>query len=152
MAIADYVVVRKEISLPNGGSFSVRGLGVTECGSLVRLHLDEMEEVRAIVQAGFSTTAGISDRAAASVGLELVQRVPVVVSTVIALAADELESASMVMTLPLYTQFAALKAVAELTFQDVAGLKLMLTTVLNAVRVALPRAEPSSNETKGPPS
>jgi len=141
MPIAEYTPAREEIFYP-GGSFAVRGLGVADIESLVRLHLTDMETIHAIVTQRVSPD-GVTSADLTSIAVELIQRLPVLAATAIALAADELEHTPKVLQMPLHVQFVALKAIAELTFKDIAGLKLMIATTVTAVRAAQPRTESS---------
>lgn len=141
MALADYEPARVRIELPGGNHFNVRGLSVADIGSILRLHLEDMEVVREIVldQVRGELTTG----SAINVGFDFIQKCPSLAATVIAVAADELEHAPKVLALPVYVQFAALKTIAVLSFEDIAGLKRMVAMAVNAVREALPLAEPS---------
>lgn len=142
MGIPEWIAETREVQLPGGSHFTVRGLGVGDIASLLRLHLEDMEEVRSLVMERMG--AEISEKSIADLGLQVITRLPLVAATVIALAADDLEATERVTRFPLHIQFAALKHVAELTFQDVAGLKLMLTTATMTVSAALPLVAPSS--------
>lgn len=149
MPLSEYNPARTEVFFP-GGSFMVRGLAVSDLTVLTRLHLSDIESVREVILEKGAN--GLTPEVAMEMAIEVIQRAPLAAATAIALAADELDQAPKCLTMPLHIQFAALKAIGELTFEDVAGLKLMIATAVNAVRAALPRAEPSPPTLEGRPS
>lgn len=146
MSLADFKPARAEIFFP-GGSFQVRGLGVSDIGTLCRLHLDQMETIAEAARAN----AGLMQDPVLlqQFGFDIVGKVPAVVATIIAISADELELAEAALKLPLVTQFAALRAIAELTFQDMAGLDFILTTGKTLLGLALPPVDPAPIDNEG---
>ncbi len=149
MALADYQPARYEVFFP-GGSFFVRGLGVSDIGTLCRLHLADMEATIAIVQANPGLM--YDPVVAQQFGFDLIQKIPGLAATIIAAAADEIEFAENARKLPLTAQFAALSAVAEMTFQDMAGLNFIWTKGKHLIGLALRQSDPTLIESGARPS
>lgn len=105
-------------------SFDVRGLTVADIEVIFDLHLKDMVQLRELL---LGNTAVLDDpESSLAMFIDLVRAVPGLVATSVALAAGDLESASVVGILPLHVQVKAIDAVYRLTFGGPTGLNFIV--------------------------
>jgi len=114
MAIKDFVLPTKEVSLPDGSTFAVRGLSLQDITLLVAEYGPTMEQF-------FQKYSGNPNIPALAVGMELIREAPMLVAHLIALAADEPDAKVSVLRFPLTVQQEGLERIIELTFDANGG-------------------------------
>lgn len=122
--LADYQVERREFDL-KGGSFSVSGLSLTEIEVLLRTHLPDLETLFDL----FAHIENVSNEDMHKIILAVVNQAPGFAANVIAMAAGEPQCAPIAQRLAGPLQVEILKAIGELTFSEVGGVKKFLETV-----------------------
>lgn len=113
---------KKTIQLSPTNSTTLRGLNLEDFAIL----LNSYEEIMVLLFGG-----GLKGKNANEIGKELLVRFPSFAYMVIALAADEPESAEKVAALPFPTQIELLATVSDLTMPE--GLKEGSKKIVNAV-------------------
>lgn len=126
MGLKDLLLPEKEIKVPGGGSFTIRGLNIRDITFLVRQHSGEIETL-------FAKFSNDADNIG-EVGMSLLETAPDIAAEVIALAAGERDAVDVVKNLPFPVQVEALEGVAFLTFDAEGGPKKVIETVLRALR------------------
>ncbi len=97
----------------------VRGLGLDAISVLVREHFPDLDSLIDLFKKG--DNFDFSDMAA--IALSIASRAPGLSANIIALAADEPESASNAMKIPAPSQVKLLVEIFEITFTEVGGVK-----------------------------
>lgn len=129
MPIADFTPQSAEVPF-QGGSFTVRGLNMTDISVLMKLHLEDLVLLTQRYQ-GMPEVQGLGPV------LELISGFPGLAANILALAADE-DDATPFGRLPFGLQALALQKVGDLTFEDFGGpgkLWAAVGTVWKAVAV-----------------
>lgn len=122
-------------------SFPVRGLSLQDISSLLRTHSDDLEAVFEMYEQE-ANGLNFGNMAMAKFATRLIADAPGLVSHLIALAADEPTMVNNAARLPLITQIEALKAVGQLTFEEVGGVKKLLAELSGLVnQVRPPKSE-----------
>lgn len=124
MGLADYQPETRVIQL-KGGSFAVKGLSLTDFTTLVRHHLPDLE---AIVDMAAKTMDGKVDLTEDDIGrlaVVFAEQAPGFVANLISLASGETDEKAVenAYKLPFPVQVKALVDIAELTFDEVGGVK-----------------------------
>lgn len=149
MPLSDWTEERADIELPNGGSFSVRGLSLADAGLLIRMYRDDIDQLRtAFVGVDPRNTDAMAETAL-QVASELTRTAPEMVATIIAAAADEPTAYEKAARLPLPIQAKVLTEIGRLTFVDAAGLKKFIADVTTLVRELFgsrPESAPALNQ------
>jgi len=126
MALEDYDIEKADVALPNGSTFSVRGLSLADIAPLISKRRPQIEAFF-IKYAGKDTK--IKNKTAASIAagamvtesaMELLTVAPELAAEIIANAADRAHLLPKIMALPITVQIEALTKIATLTF-DAAG-------------------------------
>lgn len=121
MALADIDIDYEDVTLPNGKTFSVRGLSLLDVSSLIR---DNGAEIQAFFLRYVGDAKGTpSPTAVAEVGLSLLNSAPALAAQIIAYAADDPDQAPKVQKFSLGVQMDALEKTAKLTFEAGGGAK-----------------------------
>ena len=141
MALKDFVIPTKEISFPDGSTFAVRGLSLQDITTLLSRYGSEMEMF-------FQRYAGNDNVNPLAVGMDLLNQAPALLSTIIALAADEPDGGPIVARYPLNVQQEAIEAIAQLTFDAAGGPKKFIEAVARLIKGMtnlMPEPHPSTN-------
>lgn len=125
MALSDFVLPTKEVQLPGGGNFAVRGVSLQDIAVLLAQHGPTME--------AFYQRFSTDQQSAMEVGMGLVKEAPALVAQIIAIAADEPDMASTVLRFSITVQQEALEAIAKLTFDAAGGPGKFLEAVTRLV-------------------
>ena len=133
--LADYTPQRRVIEL-KVGSFEVRGLTLDDITTLVTEHLPTMEAVFDTAQNNFAGKAEITNEDMVGVAVELAQEAPGFVAELIARAADEPGEIAKARSLPAPIQIKALVEIAELTFEEVGGVKNAFESVAGLLKAS----------------
>jgi hypothetical protein len=126
MSLRKYQSPRREITLPDGSTFPVRGLSFLDLSKLVMSHRDEF------VAAGKIIAANKDDMG--TLALVLAQTLPGLIATAVAVAADEPDRTNVIESLPLSVQLDAILAVGELTVQDANSIPKILAGLARILR------------------
>lgn len=125
MALATYVPVSHEHTLRDGSVISVTGLSLNHIARLINHHFEDIEALFDLFQNLDRTHNGDLG----SIVAGLISDAPGFVANVIALAANEPEAAPQAEKLPFPLQLTLLTQIAELTFEDVGGVKKGMETI-----------------------
>lgn len=136
MGLADYQPETRVIQLGKGGSFVVKGLSLTEFTTLIRHHLPDLE---AIFDLGVQVTGGKADLTEddlSRLAIAFAEQAPGFVSNLIALASGETgeKAVKAAGSLPFPLQVKTLVDIAELTFDEVGGIKKALESVAGLLK------------------
>jgi hypothetical protein len=126
MSLRNYQAPRRDVPLPDGSTFSVRGLTFLDLSKLVMSHRDEF------VAAGKIITANKDDMG--TLALVLAQTLPGLIASAVAAAADEPDLTGVIESLPLPVQLDAILAVGELTVLDANSLPKILAGLARILR------------------
>lgn len=131
MGLKDLSLPTSNVSLPNGESFDVRGVNLTDITVLIRHHRPALVEF-------FNSTISGNGEVNLDSPMVLLEgaltALPEVAAELIALAADSPESALIASRLPFPVQFDALEKIAVLTFEAEGGPKKVMETVIRAIQ------------------
>lgn len=139
MSIADYQPPKASIALPGGSSFEVRGISLPDVSVLWRFHAETIEALFVKIKAYQGREW--SDFLTLNLIAELVDESPILIATIIALAADEFEMLDKVRHFPVPVMVEAIRQIAVLTFDDASGPGKMLAGVLDLIGGFIPTAE-----------
>jgi hypothetical protein len=126
MSLRKYQSPRREITLPDGSTFPVRGLSFLDLSKLVLTHREEF------VAAGKIVSANKDDMG--TLAAVLAQTLPGLVASAVAVAADEPDLTSVIESLPLSVQLEAILAVGELTVRDANSIPKILAGLARMLR------------------
>lgn len=120
MALEDFDLPTAEVSLPNGTTFTVRGLALLDLAPLITRRRQAIEGffVKFSKQGAKGKAGANSDIIGAAT--DLLSVAPELAGEVIACAADRPHLLAKIMILPITVQLEALEKIANLTF-DAAG-------------------------------
>lgn len=131
MALKDYQIPKRDVPLPNGGRFAVRGLSLPDITTLVDRHADTL---RALFDHYSGGEQGVALDDLGGVGVSVLRTAPALAAEIIAISADEPDSVETVTKLPFPIQVEALEHVAKLTFDTTGGPKKVIETVIRILR------------------
>jgi hypothetical protein len=139
MGLADYQPETRVIQL-KGGSFAVKGLSLVEITTLIRYHLPDVE---AIVDLGLNVVDGKADLTEddlSRLAITFAEQAPGFVANLIALASGETDERSLqnAARLPFPVQVKTLINIAELTFDEVGGVKKAMESVAGLLKTKNP--------------
>lgn len=130
------VIKTREIALPDGGSFTVRGLSLPDIMQIYSRHTGELG-------AWFEKLTLADDGAAvqqqsASIAQSLTTTAPILASEVIAFGSGsgDDETIAIASELPISAQIEALQAIGDLTFSESMPPKKVLEIVIQAAQTA----------------
>jgi hypothetical protein len=124
MALSDLVIPKQSISVGDM-AFDVRGLCLNDLTRLYHLHGDKLDEVVQLY------TGAEDDRSKDEDVIQvLIKRLPDVVYSAAALAADEPDQADSFAKLPLPIQIETVKAIWRLTVEDAGGTKKFIQSLI----------------------
>lgn len=129
MKLTEYRPPHRTITVDVGVEFTVRGLSVGDIGKILSDSIGEIESIRALIVSVVNGQDGLTASAAVTLGMELIQRVPKVAASIIAMAADEPWATDSIVQMPIFVQYPALEAIGELTFKDVVTFQLILASI-----------------------
>lgn len=130
MALSDIRIPQAVIKF-SGGEFPVRGLNVTDLTELIQTH---GKEITSVYDRFIDSGTDLTPEDVMGFVMPLIQTFPEMVSTVIALAADDPESTDVVRKLPFTVQADALEQVIVLTFDAEGGPKKFVETVVRLLQ------------------
>ena len=128
MSLADFDIAMKDVPLPNGKSFSVRGVSLVDISMLLR---NRGDEIRAFFSKYSADDAADQTSAA---GMKLLESAPDLAAELIACAADEPKMVKTALRLPISVQLDALEKIAELTFDAEGGPKKFFEAVIRVMQ------------------
>lgn len=126
MALPEYKPASHVIKL-KGAPFTVRGLSLSDVTYLVNNHLPEMEKISDLYEEHKGNV--ITEAAMKKIMLRLLTEIPTVASEIIACAADAPGEGHRVMNYPAPVQIESLFAIAQLTFEEVGGVKKFIESL-----------------------
>lgn len=140
MPLADYKPPTKKLSFP-GGDFNVRAISLTDISVIIEAHEYQIDRIYQKVQT--KTGQQITAELVGDVFMDTIREAPVLVSHIIAIAADERDANGDLLlnvagSLPMTVQVEALQAIGELTFTDLASVKKFGADVMKLIRGILP--------------
>lgn len=131
MALADYSVPKRDVPLPGGNSFAVRGFSLEDITSLIDRHgpavrkfFDDYSE-NGQMKADADPIAAIID---------VLRQAPDLAAFIIARGADELNMMPKIKQLPIAVQVEALRTIADLSFEVSGGPGNFIETVVGLMR------------------
>lgn len=130
--LRDYQLPTIDVALSESATFPVRGLAVEDISRLVQRHAPALQLAFNKFLAMRSDDS-LKESTLADLLSMFLSDFPDAVADVIALAADEPAQAEKVRKLPFGVQFAALEAVAVLTFTSEAEVKKTIETITRAL-------------------
>lgn len=144
MGLADYQPEVRVITL-KGGSFTVKGLSLVEVTALIRTHLPDVE---ALLDLATNVLDGKTDLSEDDIGLlsvTLAEQAPGLVANLIALSSGESDEAAVqnAYKLPFPVQVKVLMDIAELTFNEVGGIKKAMGSVAGLLK-KMPKSLPTT--------
>ena len=127
-----------ELSIPevlietSGGNFSVRGLGTDDIGYLFRLYGPELNVLWQTLAKSLAQSEEdpLDDTGLSEALALLISQTPDIMADVIALGSGDRDQTPTAKRLPITVQFAAVKAIGELTFVGEDGLKQLAETIM----------------------
>lgn len=128
MALKGYVLPTREIGLPGGDKFAVRGLAFPDILMLVERHGAPLAHLFARY-AGSEVEMPSLDEVG-DIGKSILTSSPKLAAEIIALAADEPEEVELIQRLPFPIQVEALDNIGQLTFDVTGGPKKVIETVI----------------------
>ena len=131
MSFLDYEAPTRSIPLGKG-SFNVRGLSSDDVGQLISRNLGELTSVYDKLVKG--NAAEVAQTLVATV-VSIPRLATSVIMLGLAEEGDQSKLITQVSKLPMGTQFEALTAICELTFEDAGGLGKFLVQVKSMVQV-----------------
>lgn len=131
MALKDYQIPKRDVPLPNGGNFAVRGLSLPDITILVDRH---SVALRAMFDHYNGVAQDVSLDDLGGIGVSILESAPKLAAEIIAIAADEPDEIEKVSVLPFPAQVDALEKVAKLTFDTSGGPKKVIETVIRILR------------------
>lgn len=139
MSLASYRPKRLSVEIDSDNSFEVRGLSLTDVAIVFQAHQEVVQDIYIKIAA----RAGVAMSEAVMVDMVrgIVEATPGLVTTLIALAADEIDQQAAVHDLPVPVQVDALEKIGELTFTDMAGAKKFIAGIGRLLRRLIPTAE-----------
>lgn len=121
MGLKNYTPERHEIPLKNN-PFLVRGLSLEDISVLINRHLPDIEALFDLFTSGHDLSK-LDDNAFKNLAASIVGQAPGFAANLIALAADEPDSAKQAAMLPAPVQINAVIKIGDLTFSEVGGIK-----------------------------
>lgn len=132
MALKDVKIPKVEVAVAADSSFAVRGLSTSDIEHLVRQHGGELRKLFDEFVNGGGKSTELTELT--PILKQLITRVPTLVVSVIALAADaDDEDRAMIPKLSISTQITALTAIAGLTLSVEGDLKKAMETAIKAL-------------------
>lgn len=135
--------VTTEVEVGDGQTITVRGLSITDIGSILHEHANTLDALyqEHIVGDGTSETPEMDTLIRA-----LMTEAPQAVAAIIAYANDEPEMADVVLTMPGMDQIKLLLEIARLTFKSEEEVGNVVATLIHAMRVATTTANKISGQ------
>lgn len=125
MGLATFTPERHEHVMKGNSVISVTGLTLNHIARLIHYHFQDIEALFDL----FKNLDKAHEGDVSKIIMGLVSDAPGFVANVIALAADEPDQAEKAEKLPFPVQIELLMKVAEMTFEDVGGLKKGMETI-----------------------
>lgn len=142
MSLADFEPEKVKVAFKKGG-IEVRGLTLVDVAFLMREHLDDLEALIPILS-GTNVTQELGVSLLIKNGAALIREAPGLVAMAIAVAADEPDEVDKARMLSMPAQLKAMKAIAQLTFEEAGGPKNFfesLTPFLRQMAPTLPKTD-----------
>lgn len=130
MSLKELRLPEEVVTVPGGGSITVRGLSLVDIMGIVRKH-------GAVVRALFDRYAGRiedDDQILSEIGRNLLEAAPDVAASVIAHGAGEPDAGDIALRLPFPVQLDAIEKIGRLTFEAEGGPKKVLETVIRVLQ------------------
>lgn len=139
MGLADYKPETRVISL-KGGSFDVKGLSLEDFAKLVNHHLTDLEALFDLGSSALSGKTDLSEDDIIKLAVSFVEQAPGFAANLIALAAGDTSEAGMTAaaSLPFPVQVKTLVDIAEITFDEVGGIKKAMESVAGLLKLKMP--------------
>lgn len=118
MSLSDFRPERRLIKFKTG-SFEVKGLGLDDLSVLIHDHLVDLDKLMGV----YSDNDEVGSAALVSFAISLTREAPALVALVIALGAGDRSLVDRARDLPLAIQIGAIRAIGELTFEELGGVK-----------------------------
>lgn len=142
LADLDFEDITRTINLPNGASFTVRGIAMSDISRIVRTNTHDlgafferfMGEREQAMQSPDPKFASLG--MATKFGKDLLTSAPALAADIIAHASDEPHLSHKVQRMPFPAQLEALEAIAELTFNGEEGIKKAGEVIVRMLRGA----------------
>lgn len=149
MGLADYQPETRVIEL-KGGSFVVKGLSLVEFTTLVRYHLPDLEAIFDLVTSAVEGKVDLTEEDLTKIAISLSEQAPGLVANLIALSAGEADEKGIASAarLPFPVQIKTLISIAELTFDEVGGVKKAWESVAGLLKNKLPTIPQTTENTR----
>lgn len=134
--LSDYTPLTKAVLLSGDRSLHVRGLSLDDVAVLMNAHFADIDNIFNL----YDQRAGQDQMIDAVLGFiaTLVKESPALVGNIIALACDEPQFVDRARKLSASAQIEALKAVAQLTFEEAGGYRKFFESLSTLLRGAVP--------------
>lgn len=138
----DFEDATRAIKLPNGGSFTVRGIAMSDISRIVRSNTHDIEGFFMKFMGDREQAMASPDPKFAAVGMatkfgkDLLMGAPALAADIIAAASDEPHLAHKVQRMPFPAQLEALEAIADLTFNGDDGIKKVGEVIIRMLKGA----------------
>ena len=132
----------RTVTLPNGSSFTVRGIALSDISRIVRANSHDINGFFMKFMGQRQEMQNSPDPKFAAMGMatkfgsDLLKGAPDLAADIIAYASDEPNLAYKVKALPFPAQLDALEKIAELTFNGEDGIKKAVETIVKMLRGA----------------
>lgn len=135
MGLADYQPETRVIVV-KGGSFTVKGLSLTEVTTLIRYHLPDVEAIFDLGSEVMGGKADITEDDLRRLAIAFAEQAPGFMANLIALASGDTSEKAIngAQSLPFPIQVKALVDIAELTFDEVGGIKKAMESVAGLLK------------------
>lgn len=131
MALADYEPLRRDIALPGGSSFAVRGFSLEDITLLIDKH---GEDIQRFFDRYAQETTRPDDVSPVAAIMDVLRQAPELAASIIARAADEPGTESKIRKLPIGVQVDAMQKVADLSFEVSGGPGNFVEAVISLMR------------------
>lgn len=138
MSLKDFVVASQVVSF-KGGSLNLRGLSLNDISTLARDYLPEIEKLFGMYASEEQRENALSE--SVKFAATVVREAPAMIGQLIAMAGDDLGSASTAMRLPLPVQMHAIRIIFEMTFEEAGGAKKFFDSMMGLMRVIQPTSQ-----------
>lgn len=148
MSLSAFEPTKKSVTINDSISIEVRGLSLNDISRLIQLHAQDLDGVFDLYSQGVGAGKELDSLVFANYLLTLISSAPGLISSIIAVSADEPTMADKASLLPITAQYDLMMAVFELTFSDIATLKKIMANVMEKVGEANGKTVPAKRAKK----
>lgn len=142
MSFANYKPATEAVKFA-GGQAAVRGLNTEDISDLIRIHLDDMENLFSLFQDASANVA--ANQQSKAIVIKLIKDAPHLAAQIVAMAAGEPDSYDAIRSLPFPTMVDAIEKIGRLTFEEVGGAGNFVATLKGLMAGLQPAAKVAGN-------